>query len=183
MRQSPLGAAPRGRAPESPFSKREGASVPAHTFRRGPLGSRAGTGLFWLPLGAPPGSSRFGRPGGAEIPRPAQAGGVCGRPEARLRCLPDPGAEDPQQSRTDRNIPLPTHQFQAWRCSLSSHSTLWWVRKLGGCPCGRLPQELRAQRTKVELEVGQDPFSFRASPPAPLLPDPGLTARLEGWVV
>lgn len=67
-------------------SSREGTYVPAHTFGHGPVGPRARAGLFWLP----PGSSLFGRPRGAEVPRPMQAGGICGRPEARLGCLPDP---------------------------------------------------------------------------------------------
>lgn len=128
------------------------------------MGSRAGTGLFWLPLGALPGSSRFDRPFGVEIPRPAQAGGICGKPEARLRCLPDP-VQTPSRVGL-MGTPLSPHSgFRPGGvpCLLTvpSGGSGNWV----AAPVGGFPQQLRVQRTKVELEVGQDPFSFWASPP------------------
>lgn len=107
VRQSPLRVAPRSHFPEHSLSNQEGTSVPARTFRRGPGGSRARAGLFWLPLGAPPGSSRFGRSRGAEIPRPMQAGGICGKLEARLGCLPDPVHTAGETDRWGR--PTPPH--------------------------------------------------------------------------
>lgn len=161
---------PKGSAWPSPrrsFSKRECTSVPARTFRRGPRPLARGpgfSGFHWLPHRVPAG---LAGPMGPRYRAQRRREGFVGNQRHLQGSDASQTLCGSQQSRTDGNIPLPTHWFQAWRFSLSYHGTLWWVRKPGGCPCGRLPQQLRVQRTKVELEVGQDPFSFRACRSSP----------------
>ena len=54
-------------------------------------------------------------------------------------------------------------------------------REAGGLPCGR--GLVRFQRTRGELEVGQDPFCIRAPPAVPLLgPSKAARFRTEGRV-